>query len=154
MVVGIELRGKFSDIYAKLQSEAWLKRGITVAEWILKERVRRIEAVEMKQFGEEKHGINRNVVTQMIDTQEEITRVFWDLTSKNVDERTQAELGKKFDELDDKLKLLSLSVTVGKTKHSAEYNSTLTYDIVTRYDTLPREKIFEVIRIVSEEDYV
>lgn len=154
MVVGIELRGRFSDIYAKLQSEAWKKKGITVAEWIKKERIKRIEEVEMQQFGEEIHGINRNVVTQMIDTQEEITRVFWDLTSKNVDERTQYELGKKFDSLDEKLKLLSLSVTIGKTKHSAEYNSTLTYDIVTRYDTLPRDKIFEVIRIVSEEDYV
>lgn len=153
MGVGIELRGTFSAIYGKLQSEAWKNKGITVEDWIKKERIKRIEEVEMEQFGERKHGIDKCVIKIMLNEKDELHSAFLELQIEQSEDRKNF-IRRKIDEIKEDLKTLSLSVTVGKTKHSPEFNSIFAYDIISKYFMLKNEQILSLIRIATEEDFV
>ena len=150
---GIKLCGRMKEICAKLSAEGLINTGVTLSEFIKRQRVARLVMVERKQFGKEVKGISKSVVAKMLANEREIAALV-DRIFSGVGEREHETIDKAIYDIQRENMEVVKGVTVGRTTHTKSYNETIVTAITNKFYSLPDDKIYSVLRILTEEEFV
>lgn len=148
---GIKLCGTMKEICAKLSAEGLINTGATLSVFIKRQRVARLVMVEREQFGKEVKGISKSVVAKMLGNEREISTL---IDSLFAGERESVEIDGAIRDIERENSQIVKGVTVGRTKHTKGYNEAIVSAITRKFYSLPDDKIYAVLRILTEEEFV